>query len=86
MKYLFIATCLFLQIFYVMSCSRRRGLTINYRGSICCVPNPSIIYSCCCFDANLKHIEINYPTGDPPMNFIDTTGLDCDECELGVIC
>jgi hypothetical protein len=86
MKYLFIATCLISQILYVISCSRRRVLTIN-GDAICCEPNPFIIFSCCCFDHNLKRlIEINYPSGGPPVNFIDTTGLDCYECDLGVLC
>jgi hypothetical protein len=54
--------------------------------AICCEPHPYIRYSCCCFDHNLKLIEINYPSGFPPINFIDTSGLDCDECDLGVVC
>jgi hypothetical protein len=86
MKYVHIATCLFLQIFCVLSCSRRHDLTVNYRGAICCVPNPNIVYHCCCFDENLNEIIINTPRGRPPMIFKDKTGLNCDECDLGVIC
>ncbi len=86
MKYMYIATCLFLQIFYVLPCSRQLYLTVNYRGATCCIPNPKIVYHCCCFDENLKEITINTPRGIPPMIFKDTTGLNCDECELGVIC
>jgi hypothetical protein len=87
MKYVYIAICLFLQIFDALSCSKQHFyLTKNYRGAICCYPNPNILYNCCCFDENLKEIKINFPIGRPPMVFKDTTGLNCDECELGVIC
>jgi hypothetical protein len=83
MKYLFIATCLILQILCVISCSRRlQFMTINGDASCCPEPSPFIMFNCCCFDHNLKRlIEINNP-----MDYIDTTGLDCYECDLGVIC
>ena len=45
-----------------------------------------IIYNCCCYDENLEPIVINYPTGKPPMKFKETKGLNCDTCELGVVC
>ena len=86
MKYAYIGTCLFLQILFVISCSSRYDLTVNYRGATCCEPSPILTYDCCCYDENLKPVIINYPTGMPPMNFIDTKGLNCDFCELGVLC
>ena len=82
MKNIVIVIVLFVQIIFVITC----GPYVPRNAAVCCRRSPIQHYSCCCYDHKDTYITINYPAGDPPMNFIDTEGLDCNGCELGILC